>query len=286
MKVVNRIVQYILATILGLSILTLIIINIASSTVLNESYIFSKLKEEKYYDEVYEQTKSNFEKYIYQSGLDESVIEDLVSKDKIEKDTKIILNSIYDGIDEKVETDSINEKLNKNIKDSLNGNISSSQKKAIDDFVEKICEEYEDTILSTKYNAKANSVIKTINQYIQLINKILYIVSGVSFILIIILSIKKIYKVLARLGFALTVDGLILIIVKAYIFSKVNIYGITILGESATKVLKSIFVDIFEKISIFSWVMLIVGIILIIIYGIIKGYRRSKLIKERYTPEN
>lgn len=285
MKVVKLIIQYVFAVVFALSMLSIILINIASSKFLNESYVLAKLEEEKYYDEVYEETKSNFEKYIYQSGLDESVLNDIVSKEKVEADTKLILNNIYDGLTEEVSTAPISEKLNKNISESLNGKISSTQKKAIDEFVKIICKEYESTIINTKYNSKINPILQKVFKYTDIVKKALYITAGVSLILIVILTIKKIYKILARIGVAFTVEGLILLILKSYIFAKVNIYGITVFGDSVSKVLRAILKDTFGTITGCGYSLLITGIICIIIFSFIKAYRRMKHVKEPYTPE-
>ena len=97
MKVVKSIIQYIIVTILALAVLALIIMNLFSSSILSKDYILSKLEEQNYYDKIYEDTKSNFENYIHQSGLDEEVLNDIVTKEKIKKDTNIIINNIYNG---------------------------------------------------------------------------------------------------------------------------------------------------------------------------------------------
>ena len=91
----KKIIQYIVATILALAILGLVIINILSSSILSKEYILAKLQSQNYYEKIYKETESNFENYIHQSGLDEDVLKDIVTKEKVEKDTRIILNNIY-----------------------------------------------------------------------------------------------------------------------------------------------------------------------------------------------
>ena len=44
--------------------------------------------------------EDNFEKYINQSGLDESVFEGIITKEKVEKDSKIILYNIFNCTNE------------------------------------------------------------------------------------------------------------------------------------------------------------------------------------------
>ena len=286
MKIVQKVCSYIFTIIFALSILGLILINIVSSKVMNENYVISKLEEEDYYSKVYDDVKSNFENYIYQSGLNEDVFNDLVSKEKIKEDTKIILDNIYNGSENNIDTSSISEKLNQNINQFLGGNISNSQKKNIDEFVKKICEEYKNTISNTKYKSKINSVYNLMSKYIEVCKKILYITASVSFVFIILLNIKKIYQVLGYIGVAAVIDGLILIITKNYIFSKVYIYGITIMSEAVSIVLRLIITEIFDKIFQYGFLLLSSGTLLVIAYGLIRAIGKYKKEKEQYTPEN
>ena len=95
-------INYILSIILALTIILFYFINLASSTILSEQYILSKLDEHDYYNKIHEQIKSNFENYIHQSGLEEDVLDNIITKEKVKKDTHIILGSIYDGLNQEV----------------------------------------------------------------------------------------------------------------------------------------------------------------------------------------
>lgn len=282
----KRIIQYIIATILALAILALTIVNILSSTILSQEYILSKLQEQNYYDKIYEEAESNFENYIHQSGLDEEVLEEIVTKEKIQKDTKIIINNIYNGMNEKIDTEEIKNNLNEKINNSIDGKISSSQQKSIDTFVDTICKEYEKTISHTNYEKKINSIINKANKYIDIAKKALLITIGVSVILLILLTIKRIYRITARIGTAFIIDGLIFIIAEKYIKSKIKIDTIMLLNQGISDVLQSILTEILSNILKTGSIMLGIGILLTIIYGIIKSIRKAKREKEQYTPEN
>lgn len=286
MKIIKKVVQYILTTILALAILALVLINIFSSTILSETYVLSKLEEENYYDEIYEEAKSNFENYIYQSGLEEEVLNDIVTKEKVEKDTKIIISNIYDNTNEKIDTEEIKNKLNQNIDNSLGKNVSATQQKAIDSFVDKICEEYKSTISHTNYEAKINEIYSKIMQNLDLVKKALLITIGVCVVLIALLTIKRIYKIIAKIGTAFTITGLILVIAHNYINSKIRIEGITILNNATSKVIRNVLNEILNNVITYGSILLILGIILIVIYAIIKSIRKAKRQKEQYIPEN
>lgn len=282
----KKIVQYIVATILALAILVLVIINILSSSVLSKEYILNKLQSQNYYEKIYQETESNFENYIHQSGLDEEVLKDIVTKEKIEKDTKIILNNIYNGMDEKIDTKEIKEKLNENINNSLNGKISNSEQKAIDTFVDTICKEYETTISHTNYEKKINEAINKINKYIDLIRKAMMVTIGISVIILVLLTIRRIYRITSKIGVAFTIDGLILILAKNYINSNIKIETIMVLNNGISDVLQSILNEILSNIFKTGSILLGLGIVLIVAYGTIKSIRKLKREKDQYTPEN
>ena len=282
----KKIVQYMVATILALAILILVIINILSSSVLSKEYILNKLQSQNYYEKIYQETELNFENYIHQSGLDEDVLKDIVTKEKIEKDTKIILNNIYNGMDEKIDTKEIKEKLNENINNSLNGKISNSEQKAIDTFVDTICKEYETTISHTNYEKKMNEAINKINKYIDLIKKAMAVTIGISIIILILLTIRRIYRITSKIGVAFTIDGLILILAKNYINSNIKIETIMVLNNGISDVLQSILNEILSNIFKTGSILLGLGIVLIAVYGIIKSIRKFKREKDQYTPEN
>lgn len=286
MRVVKNIIQYILVAILAIAIFALIIINLFSSSILSKDYVLSKLAEQNYYDKIYEDTKSNFENYIHQSGLDEEVLNDIVTKEKIKKDTNIIIDNIYNGMDEKISTEEIKNNLNENIKNSLNGKISSTQQKAIDVFVDTICEEYKSTISHTKYEQKINEGYKTIQKYINMAKKGLMIAIGVCLILLVMIAIKRIYRIIARIGTAFTIDGLLLLLGENYVSLKVKISSITILNNATSDVLRSILNEILNNTIKYGSILLSAGFVLIVIYGLIKSMRKAKREKEQYTPEN
>ena len=282
----KKMIQYIVATILALAILGLIIINILSSSILSKEYILGKLQNQNYYEKIYQETESNFENYIHQSGLDEDVLKDIVTKEKIEKDTRIILNNIYNGMDEKIDTKEIKEKLTENINNSLNGKISSSEQKAINTFVDTICKEYETTISHTNYEKKINEALNKINKYIDLAKKAMMVIIGVTGVILVLLSIKRIYRITSKIGVAFVIDGLILILSEKYVSSNIKVDTIMLLNNGISDVLQSILNEILGNILKTGSILLALGIVLIIVYALIKSIRKIKRENDQYTPEN
>ena len=85
---IKQIARHILAILLTIFITILIFVLLISSTILNENYVLKELEKSNYYSKVYENVKSNFENYIYQSNLDKTVLENIVTEEKVKDDTK------------------------------------------------------------------------------------------------------------------------------------------------------------------------------------------------------
>ena len=189
-------------------------------------------------------------------------------------------------MNEQIDTDEIKNNLNENIKDSLEHTPSDSEQESIEKFVNTICNEYESTIIHTKYEEKINDIFTKVLKSVDIIKKATLVIIGVCVISIMLLTIKRVYKIMARIGVAFTIDGLILIIIEKYINTKVKIQGITIFNNGISNVLRDILIEMLNKILTYGSILLSLGIILIIIYLIIKGVRKANREKEQYTPEN
>ena len=274
MKVLINILKIIIITILTICILFLGIKNIFSSTILDQSYITNKLEETNLYHETYELVKSNFENYIYQSGLDEIVLEDICTEEKVKNDLNTILSNIYQGTDVKIDTTEIADNLNKNI-DELDIKTSSNAK-AIDQFVQHICDEYTDTILHTKYEASINEIYSKAVDLLEKINNIVMIVTVVSAILLIILNIKNISKLIQNVGSALLASSVFVLVAHNIVTTKVYVEGIKVFNDAFSNTLVTILKDVLQKIQSFGIVTLVIAIVLIIIYAIIAFCKAPK----------
>ncbi len=270
MKNIKKILRFIITLLLTVSIIIYILINLISSTILNETYILSKLDENKYYDEIYELVESNFENYIHQSGLDEEVIENIVTKEKVKEDTKKIIINIYDGLNEEISIEEIKQNLNNNIEKSMEDrSLTEQERQSIDTFVEKICEEYKTTILHTSYEGKINSMYKQVNKYAKIGKKASLITAGLSVIILILLSLKRIYKSVSLIGTSLLSIGVLSIILKIYVNTKIKVQHILILNDAISNIIRNISEEILGKIMVFGCTSLVIGIVLIIISNFI-----------------
>ena len=274
MKVIINLLKFILITILTICMIILGMISILFSTVLNKTYILQKLEETDFYSGTYKLVESNFENYIYQSGLDNEVLQGICTQEKIEKDINIMLSNIYDGIDEKIDTKEIAESLNANI-DKL-GIKTNQNEDSINQFVEHICNEYTDTLVHSQYESKIN------NEYvkvIEILNNIYYITFTmliVDFIAILIANRKNIYKDIQYLGIAMIATTIFELIACQIIYTKVNIQGIKVFNDVFSNSVVTIIKDVLYKINSLALGILVIAIIFNSIYVVTVTSKKTK----------
>ena len=274
MKIIAKIIKFILITILVICIIAIGMSKIVSSTILDKTYTMQKLEETNFYSETYELVKSNFENYIYQSGLEETVLEDICTEEKVKNDIEQIISNIYDGTDIKIDTTEISDKLNANI-DELNIKNSRNEK-AIEQFVKHITDEYTNTILHTKYEDEINNAYGKITNLIEKAITVIIIAIIADVIIIILSNIKKVSRNLQDLGIALLGSSCFVLIANNIVQTKVNIAGIKIFNDSFSEVVVTILQNIVEKINTFGMITLVVAIILIVIYIITILLQKTK----------
>ncbi len=272
----NKLLKYIFAIILYLSLTIVVLINILNSTILSKEYILNKLEESNYYNNIYTEVENNFENYIYQSGLDPIVLENIVSRDKIKEDTNIIISNIYDGNNKVIDLEVVRNNLSTNIDKSLEDRyVSEENKKAINKFIDIIINEYEDTIMNTDYSSKINTGISSINNKINMINIIMIILVIISILSLILLNIKKKRRKLSIFGIPLLALGLLLITIYLYIILNIDINNIVILNDAISIAVHYILNGIVVKFLINGSIFTILGILIIIIGNMLR-YRKVK----------
>lgn len=272
MKVFIKVIRFILIMILTVSIVSLVFVNLAGSTILSKQYILGKLDETFYYKDVKEEIESNFENYIGQSGLDEEVMQNIVTEEKIKEDTGIILNNIYDGTSQEISTEEIEQNLRNNIQESLDEELSATQEKMVDQYVDTICDQYLKVMVHTSYENEIHSVLNKVNGYLDLAKKVSIIGIVVSALFIIISDCKKIVKALAHLGTSLLSSGIFGIITYVFINMKIKISNIVILNDAISEVIKNVLNNILDTVKNQGVILLVIGIVMILIGNGIQTY--------------
>lgn len=247
MKVIVNLLKFILITILTICMISIGIITIMFSTLFDKNYVVQKLEETDFYSGTYKLVESNFENYIYQSGLDEQVLQGICTQEKVEKDIDIMLSNIYVGTDQKIDTKEIADNLNTNI-DKL-GIKTKQNEDAINKFVEHICNEYTDTLIHSQYEQKINNVYVKLTEKLNEIYNIAFMMLVVSFIAILIANRKKFSKDIQYLVIAMLATSAFQLISYQIVQAKVNIQGIKIFNDVFSNSIVTIIQDVLSKIN-------------------------------------
>lgn len=274
MKVLKNLLKIIFITILTICMISLGIITIAFSTILDKNYVMQKLEETNFYADTYKLVESNFENYIYQSGLDEEALKNICTEEKVKQDINIMLSNIYDGTNQEIDTTEIANNLNSNI-DQL-GIKNKQNESAIQQFVTHICDEYTDTLVHTKYETQINDIYKKAIEALDQIYEIILIVLAVDIIAIIAINNKKISKDIQHFGIALFATSAFELSVWQIITSKIDIQGIKIFNDVFSKSIVTIIQEIMNQIASLALGILVISVIFIAIYAIIVANKQVK----------
>ena len=274
MKGLSLIIRYILIFIIAICIFAFIFLNIASSTILSKSYILSKLEETNYYEGMYNEIQSNFEKYIGQSGLDDINLRDIITEEKVKNDVNIMINNIYDGADEKIDVTEIKTNLRTKIDELMKSQgLKAEDESAIDTYINTISDEYTSTMIHTDYEKNINNVLVKILKYSQKGNKVLLVMILVAVLLVFGICYKRPFKGFSSAGVALTSIGGLNIFINYFINAKIKIDTITILSETFSKSIRTVLNDVMSQVANYGYILLIVGIVLIIFGNIIDSIK-------------
>ena len=276
MNTIVKIFRFVLILVLTISIISLVFINIASSTILSKDYILGKLDETYYYMYIREELESNFENYVGQCGLDEEVFHNIITEEKIKEDTGIILSNIYDGTSQEISTEELEQNLRTNIDNYLDTRLTATQQRMVDEYVKTISNLYLDMMSHTSYENSIYNALTKVNSYLELANKILIITIAVSALLIIISDYKKIIKALFSLGIGLFASGIFGLIVDIYINTKIRIDNIVILNDAISEVIRNVLNSIFLTLRNQGILLLVIGIIMIIAGNVIQTYLNKR----------
>ena len=122
MKIVRKIISYILAIIVVILMLATIILSIVNVAIFSKSNVKKQMQKVDYYTEINNIIKESANNYIMQSGFNESIMENVISKEKISNDIDKVIDSIYEGEDVEISTDEIKVNLDKNVQQYISQN--------------------------------------------------------------------------------------------------------------------------------------------------------------------
>ena len=119
---IRKIISYLLAIIFVILISATILLSMVNAVVFSKSNLKKQLDKVDYYTQINTIIKEASNNYIMQSGFDESIMDNVVEKEKINEDINNVIDSIYNNEELTISTEQIKTNLNKNIEEYIQKN--------------------------------------------------------------------------------------------------------------------------------------------------------------------
>jgi len=259
----KKVLTHFINFVLGVTIFIFVIILIVKTTVLNEKYIFKTLEDNYYYSEIYDIIINNFESNLIQSGLDDNIIYELITKEKVENDVKTVLQGIYHNIEINIDTNILTKNLNNKVDEifkSLHRTPNKEEQEDIKRLENTIVEVYKDEI--TYDLNTVNSISAKVVKINTIVNSLL-IILGIIIVVLLLVEMFLFNEFIRNMGIAILSSSLITIIIRLIIGSKYK--NILIFNEIFSKIVVSVVNNFLTNVFVIGIYLSIIGLVLIII---------------------
>lgn len=267
----KKAISYVLSFVLVLMLLSLCLLAIVKSTILDEKYMISKLEDANYYERMNGEIIEQFKNYTIQSGLSDEVLENLFTEDKLKQDINNVIDSIYTGKELEISTSEIRENLKENILAEVEkeGKTVDFEDEAMEEYLKAIESAYESQVsYSTSTINSIGSTFEKVISLAQTAQIIVIVVTIVIAVLIIILNIKQIFG-LNYLAISSMASGLFILIAKFLLGQSTDLKNIMLINQATSHVIQLVIEDFLAKVTIAGVVLLIIGLIFSIIYNLL-----------------
>ena len=269
MKNKKILLYYLLEFILTICVFITILLLIIKITILNKNNILKIIDNNNYYHELYLDINNDFENYIMQSGFDIKIVDNLFTKDDLQKIIHKNVDNFYKGESILINTDIVKEKLDDNINNYLeSNNIKITDEKALNLFKDEIIKIYKERIIINDKLIKLSNYFNQINKLINIAFIVLVIID-----IILYLIIKFIFKKIT-LSIPVLTSMFLLMFGYFLIIEKININNIVFWNNYVSKVI----IDILLNIKNTTKYVIIIGVGLEILKLLIILFRKSRKI--------
>lgn len=263
MKIVRKVISYIFSILLVTLMFATIILSMVNVVIFRKSNVKNKMQKVDYYTEISNIIKDSANNYIMQSGFDESIMDSVISKEKINNDIDKVIDAIYEGKEIDISTEEIRASLDENVQKYIKQNnykVDAQAQKDIAKFEDKIESIYANSITYSK------NAIKEVVKYFKIAKRITRLMLIIISILLIILAFIT-YKInRASFGISLVATGIICIFIKCYSSLNIAVNNILMVNKTFSNLMISLISQVVRYIFICGIILTILGIALIIFF--------------------
>ena len=278
MKKIKIIISYLITILLSISLSTLILIIVLNSNILNKTYITNTINDSNYYETLKKSIDDSLSELTPQSGFNDEILDNIYTINDLKKETKLIINSIYNNKKYNPNKEYIKRRLEDNINKFIeNNNIDITNK------AKKQIEKFENTIIEAYYNqiSYSNSIINNIRTKVNKLNNIIqpvtYVLISLIIVLLIILFIINHIEIIEYIYMTLIISSTLLLIPKVFEYNELNLSKKTVLNNHINIIVREVLNNIYDKLQIYSIIFLIIGILLLITNIIILSKKQKKI---------
>lgn len=249
---IRLIFYYLSEFFLSILVLVLFLIALLESTVLRPKYVLKQLEKNDYYEILYKSISNEMSNYIIQSGLEESVLDNIYTKDMVEKEVTRMVQNFYGNGKVTVDTKKVKESLESNIASFLaKNNIEITDQEALDRFVEQMLDIYEEKIVLSQGLIKAQNLVVKLDYGLKILFGILV------FIVLVVGILTKWISKNRVIAIPLFTTGLLLLLGNYLLFNRIDVQNILFWNENVSNIIKSILWDL-SKLTIKGSIIFIV----------------------------
>ena len=253
---IKIILRYFLLFIESLMFIMIALITTFKFTLLDSNYVENEFAKNNYYKKLSKEIKTEMSYYTNQSGFEDSVLDNVFTENDVKYAFERFVNSIYIGEKFSINTQKLEDNLNKNIDEALKDtNFKVTNAEEIDKFVKQMITTYENEIKLMGYIDSVRGVVPKI---IDICDTLLLILV-VAFTICIAISIKVFRG--RDLSIIFYTSAFLLVFFVLFIKNSIDINNISIYSELVSNIIKALVKNVLNIIGIVACSSLGVGLI-------------------------
>lgn len=249
----KKIFSYIILFIESIILLLLTTLVVFKFTIFDKSYVKNKF-DNKYYEKLYKEIKTEMTYYTNQSGFEDSVLDNIFTLTDVRNASNKFITSLYSGEIYELNTIEIEKSLNSNINEYIKKqNFQITNQDEINKFTKQISSVYVDEIKLMGY---LDGVCKYIPKVIDLCD---YIILFLSIIFIILLTLNVFVLKRKDYSIILYTCAFIMIFILVSIKNSIDISNLLIYSNTISNTVISIIKEVFNLCLIISLCYILLG---------------------------
>lgn len=232
---IKTILKYLLLFISSILVIIVTLVTTLRFTLLNSDYVKNEFEKNNYYKKLTAEIKTEMSYYTNQSGFTDDVLDNIFTETDVSYDFNRYINSLYTGDEFTVDTQKIENNLNKNINAQLKGSsFKVTNTEEIKKFVNQMTTIYEKEIKLMGYVDSAKNLVFKI---VSMCDKALFVL--IVGLLLNISIYLKLFKT-KDLSVMFYTSSFLLLFFILYFKNSIDINNISIYSKLVSKIIKEL----------------------------------------------